>query len=414
MAAMLLLGLVACDDVPAYETEQRQLGLMMNEFTGSTLREPLPIVDAVVGTRLCPHFDGWYERDGNAVTYHVEDGGDDSELRNCFALTASGAAHVDAECIVLDGPGDAAIELTPRTCLTQQQSGVEFTADRMPVASWAIDELVLRTDDPFVRSLASELSPGPGQPFPPLSLQDPAEPMRVIVGGFMLVMPMPFAKDDPWHVVGYARGFVRVVGEDARAELQNEVSAGGVSVVAGDRFALDLELAGGTLHGGEVIAVPGTDATSLELIVGYEPCETCELGWGQLAISQAILRDAEGHRLYAGDVDFHTEGFDVGEVYGDAMITAGICDEREGEVITGTVRAQFRDLAASADVQLECPVLADEHADDPEVVHDQVDEHDCEEGLFDCACDAGRSEHPTAALALLGLLALVRRRVTRP
>lgn len=410
---MLLLGHVACD-VPAYETEQHQLGLMMKELDGGTITKPLPVVDAVQGSRLCPQFDGWYEHDGANVTYHVEDREDDSALRNCFAIGASGAAHVDGECVVLDAPGDAAIELTPRSCRTQQDGGVELIADRMPIASWAIDELVLKHDDPFVRELATQLLPGPGEPFPPLSVHDPAEPMRVIVGGFMIIAPLPFAKDDPWQAVGYDGGIVRVVGEGVRAGLQDAVASGSVILEDGDRFAVDLELAAGTLHGGEILAVPASDATALELLVGYAPCETCELGWGQLALAQAIVRDAEGHRLYAADVEFHTEGFDVGGTYGDVMVGGGICEDHEGDVFEGTVRAQFRDLAASAHVKFECPVLAKEDADDPDVVHDDGSEEDPDHDLLDCACDAGRNDRPMAAFALVGLLALIRRRVTRP
>jgi MYXO-CTERM domain-containing protein len=403
--AAALLGLVAACDVPAYDTEQHQLGLTMKDFTSGNLTKPQPHVDAIVGSRLCAHFDGWYE---DAGTFHVEDGDDDGWLRDCFAMAAGGAAQLDGECLVLGAPGEAALELTPRTCPTQQEFNVEFTADRMPISSWAIDDVVLRYDDLFMRMLAEELVPGPAESFPPPALPDPSEPMRAVVGGWFFLPAQPFAKDDALHPVGFDRGTVRVVGQDLRGDLQAQLDEGAIVIEAGDRFALDLEIAAGTLHGSEVVAVDSAEAASIELLVGYERCESCGLGWGAIKLVQAVVRDAEGKRLFLPSVEFHAQGFSAGDTYGDAMFVDGVCEGIAGRQLEGSVLAQYRDLVAAADVRFECPLVAD---DEPDVVHDDPDtEVPDDDGVFDCACDAGNADPSAAALGLFVIAALRRRR----
>lgn len=417
-AALALLGpLAACDELPTYQSEQGQLGIMLDGFTNDTVTRPLRQVDAIVGTRLCPTLDGWYEYGEDETRYHVhaDENWEDGWLHACFAQTASGTAHLDDECIVLDAAGDAALELSPQSCITQETSDVAFTPDRLAIRAWGFDELELGYDDVIGRKLREELVPGPGPELPPLDVPSADAPMRAIAGELLLLIAHPFAADDPLHPVGYDEGTPSVVGDGVRRELDQDLPGAVLGIQPGDRFAVELAMPAGTLTGPEIVAVDATEAVSLELLAGYEPCDDCRLAWGALAAVQAIVRDAEGNRLYGASVEFTSDELDLDDeaLFPDALIPKLCEDSDDRQVHSGTVRAEYRGLTAALDVQYQCGLPAGEAI---AVVEDDPDADEGEppmEELLGCGCSSTAADSRAGLLGVLGLVVLGLRRRRR-
>jgi MYXO-CTERM domain-containing protein len=409
LVASMLCVFAGCDD-PTYQSERGQLGLELDDLVGGPLEKGTSELDAVVGTRVCPRFVGWYEHDGDDVRYHVRDDDeeDDGWLRSCFASSASGASRIEDDCVVLEAPGSSALELTPRACAVQDDADIEFTADRLAIDGWALADVVLGYDD-LRRLFYGSLLPGPADAFPPPDQRAPSEPLRAIAGAEILLLPQTFAADDPDHAIGYTDGVPRVVGDDVRPELQQEIALGVITLELDEQVAVALQLPAGELIGPELLAVDAATASSMELLVGYHSCDGCELGWGEVAIAQAIVRDGEGRRLWGADVDFEIGGLTADYApFHDAVQFEGCSEAEAGTTRHETITARYLELTAIAQVEYACAEAAAEPDDGPEVVHDDAGADDPFDDLLGCGCTS--DPHPRGVLVLLGLALLGRRR----
>ncbi len=405
-------ALAGCD-TPDYQTENGQLGLRVDGLHGQVLERPATQLEAVTGSNVCVEFHGWFEPDG--ATYHIRNGeDDDSWLRDCFDLrAAAGSGLDDTGCLALEGPGSTAMELLPKPC----ELDASFTSDRLPVTSHALEDLALAFDDPAVRVIYDDLHPGPAGTFGPRPEPVSGTPLPVLAGGTFVVFPQPVVLADPTRTVGFSDGVAVAVGDDPPASFSAKDDGSAAFEIAADqRFTVGLELPAGMLVGGELVGVDGSAAVTLELVVGYTRCAACDDGYGVPSYALAIARDDADARLFGPQVTWTFEDATAGlatdtPLLADAVGFSEPCAEGDvGVRKTGTLRASYRELTATASIDFVCPEAGTQDAWAVEVIDDAA-----ELGVG-CACSANGSRIPvgaTLAVLLLGLLSR-RRRAPRP
>lgn len=402
----------ACDSPPDYETEKGQIGLRGEGLDGESVDRPRPSIDAVVGSRVCLTFDGWFEEDG--AVYHTRtEEPDDAWLRECFALEPSAGLRLDGSCLVLEGVGQGKLGLSPTSC--ELDDAPEFVADALPVRAYGVDELALSYPD-LAAYFVETQDPGPAEAFPPRPPRAAGTPMRVLAGSPYLMTLQPVTRGTPNQAVAYSDGVEQFVGD---APVQFVASSSGAATLVLDvdqRLRLQLALPAGTLEGDEVVGVDPALATELEIIAGYTSCPTCEDGYGLPSFAYAVIRDAEGGELFGGDVRWSIDG--AGAVSDElldpsmsqlVMIESGCNPEDAGAERSAVLRAELGDLAAEVELAYTCPEEEDDDGDDwgAEIVDGDPPESD-----LGCGCDAQRRDAPVGSLAVvvLGLLARRRRR----
>lgn len=405
----------ACD-VPDYQTEQGQLGLRLTELNGQILARPARTVDAVVGSRFCVELDGWFARDGDE--YHIRgDAKDDQWLRDCFELrAAAGSMVVDATCVELSASGPTALELTPQSCeLTDGDEAVAFEDDRLPVTAHAIDDLALTYDDPVVRVIWDDSHPGPLAAFGARPVRTPGLSLPVLADGSYTVFPQPVSAADPTRTVAFSGGTPVAVGDPAPASfVAREDGSAVVSLAVDQTVAVSLALAAGTLVGDELVGVDPSTAAAMEVAVGYARCAKCEDGYGAPSYALAIVRDAAGERLFGAQVMWTLEGAGGTLSSDDAMLEDAVgldepCGEDDvGEQKSGTLRASYGALEATAMISFVCPDPADADAGwDVEVVDDDQEPFDLDLG---CGCSSDPRSPGAAVLLFVALGFSTRRR----
>lgn len=397
LGAVILL--TACDSPPEYRSTGEQLGFRLEEVPGQVIERPAAGIDAVVGSRLCPTFDGWFAEDG--ATYHIRsDEADDGWLRACFEVGPGPGAHVeDDACLVLDAAGATSMSLRPQACALTDDGVIAFEADRLAVTSHAIDDLVLTYDDVAVR-LIYDLHPGPAGSFGPRPERGPSEPLQVVAGTDFEVYLQPMSAG---VAVAFTGGVASGVADgepvavvstpDGSAEFRVEVD---------QRFRVELALPAGSLVGDEIVGVGADAPQSLEIVVGYQPCAACDDGYGAPSYGLAIVRDAAGARVFGAPVQWSTAGMaaaissELG-AYADVVAFDEPCGEGQvGVAKDWTLRASLGSLAAEVPVTFVCPDPEDLDRWAVEIVDG---EH--EQDALGCGCTAGGG-----AVAPTGLLVL--------
>jgi MYXO-CTERM domain-containing protein len=407
--------LAACDQPPEYRTAERQVGLELAEIGGEILdpESPSDRVDVVVGSQVCiEQMTGWFSADGEE--FHVRgDEDDDAWLRECFDLSAGPGASFDGDsCITVDAAGETAFELSAKDCELTQNEGPEFADDRLLVASHAIDDLVLAYEDPILRAIHGGLDPGPVGAFPPAPQRPVGEPLRVLADGMYTVFPQPTLAVDPARTVGFTSGVPRAVGEAApEAFTANADGTALIDLAVDQVVAIELALPAGSLVGDDIVGVDPATAAALEVTVGYQKCAECSDGYGAPVYAIAIVRDADGGRLFGANVEWTLDD-SVGELAsaGAEGVTSieAACTDAEGESRSGTLNASYGALAASTSLEFVCPDPGELDGWDVETVDDS---QDSDLDLFGCGCNTeGRGPGTAGLLAVLVGLAVRRRR----
>lgn len=376
----------------------------------------------VVGSRLCPFFDGWIDDDGD---YRESPDEDDSALRACFATSVEGPATEADECLSINAPGEIVWSLQPvgETCLDGEAS---FQSDRVRLRGVDPDDVV--TEEGAVVERWAESSgvaiagtqvpagwiPGPGAPLPFveetvvtawLGLRDPVANVSV-------------AWTDGLPVVEPAAAEVKTYGdEDDPATTLLRLAPGAtaeITIVVADTPTQPLRVEAvpiGELQDLEVVAI--ADAGDPEVPV----------------LLRAIARDAGGRVVRGVPVQWAVLDGDVelAPLWGegrdpDYVLPTLPCREgaEEPEIDEATIEARLGTEVVEVALSWTRPACA---ADDggsfpggkPAGGEDDGGEgRDDNEG-FGCACasDPG-APMPPLSLALLGAMAAsVRRRRRR-
>lgn len=180
-----------------------------------------------------------------------------------------------------------------------------------------------------------------------------------------------------------------------------------VTVAAGDDFMLSLELAAGTITGGPILGVAASEAATLELIVGYTPCEACDDGYAEPLAAVVVVRDAQGRRLRSPDIEWTTDGdaLPLGDVIEPGAVNLEPdCEDAAGSTRSSTLSATFAGLSATAAVAYTCAEPGDADGWEVDIIDDDVDN----DPFGGCLCNAGPST--AASWSWLLLLPLMRRR----
>ncbi len=409
--ALAGLGLAACDQPPEYRTAEGQLGVVLDELSGEIIERPAGHVDVVVGSTICAELQGWFTGDGRE--FHVRRAEqDDAWLRECFDFSAGPGATLEGTCMTLDVAGETALEMMAKDCKLTDVEGPEFRDDRLPVASHAIEDLVLTYDDPTLRALHSGLDPGPAGEFAPARQRPAGAPLRVLADGSFTVFVQPVLAVDPTRTVAFTEGTPRAVTEDTLdsfAALPDGTAVIELAVDASTLIALDLPA--GSLTGDEIRGVDPSMAAAMELLVGYEKCRECADGYGAPQLALAVIRDRDGGRLFGANVDFTLEGVagTLLPVGVEGVVSfQGACTDAEGDERSATLRASYGQLAASAGIEYVCPDEDDSWDWDVEIVDDSQEDLD----LLGCGCSTN-DDGPGATGLLAVVLTLATRRRRR-
>lgn len=413
VAACVLVA--ACDQPPDYVTQQGQIGLSLVDVSGDVIDAPADHVDLVVGSTVCFELRGWFADEGRE--FHIRSAEDDDEwLRECFDLGAGpGATLDDSSCMTLDAAGETALEMAAKGCALNDAEGPGFDDDRLLVAAHALEDLVLTYEDPILRAIHGELDPGPAGEFGPAPQRPAGEPVRVLADGAYTLFAQPALAVDPSRTVAFTGGTPRAVAEvPPESFAANPDGTAVIDLAIDQSVAIALDLPAGTLMGDEIIGVDPAIATSMELVVGYQKCRECTDGYGVPSYALAIVRDAEGGRLFGANVEFAVDGragkLAVAGAEGFVSFEDVCDDDSEGDERSATLNATYGELAASASLEFVCPDPGDVDGWDVETVDDSQD-NDLD--LFGCGCSTDDRGPGAAGLlaVVLGLAARRRRRI---
>jgi MYXO-CTERM domain-containing protein len=402
----------------------------------------------LVGTRLCAQlgFANFGIDEGHLV---------DPSNEHCFSETLTGPVQVDAEeCWTLDEPGEVVWEWTPTQLDDCEPT---YMGDRMVFDVAApTGELRLGFDDwrlrvPIVFGVDPQGVVGlaPGRTLADLR-EDPGAERRVFAG--QLDTPMLRLDDDLGRLF-FADADVayELIGEGAAAvepyepvdpeELSAETRKAGERPLTLDPDALArirTTLPGGlVVESPELIAVPLTDASSLDLVVMLYDL-------GSPAFAYAEVRDEQDRVLHAAPIEWDvTEGALAvypGNLAGEArsgeyaQLGAECLPPSETVPVErhAVLRARLGDLEDSVELTwIEQPVepddddlpfeadeecmFADDEGDSADEGNDEVGEAGDDPGIEDdrgCACSSEPDRNATgpAWLALAALLFVRRRR----
>jgi MYXO-CTERM domain-containing protein len=406
------LAVAACDQPPDYVTAEGQIGLALGEVDGEIIERPAEHVDIVVGSTICVEMQGWFTADGSEFHIRGEEE-DDAWLRECFDLAAGPGATIDGACMTMDVAGETALEMTAKACELTDAEGPEFRDDRLPIAAHAIEDLVLTYEDPILRTIHLELDPGPADAFGPAPLRPVGEPLRVVADGSYTVFPQPALAVDPSRTIAFTGGTARAVTEFTLDSFTANLDGTAVIDLGLDQNArIALDLPAGSLTGDEIRGVDPATAVSMELVVGYQKCADCSTGYGAPSHAIAIVRDADGARLFGADVEFSLDG-EAGNLSaaGAEGVVAfeDVCTDAEGDERSATLNASYGQLVASASLEYVCPEADDLQGWDVETVDD--DQEDLDLDLFGCGCSTDdRGPGASALFAVVFVLAARRRR----
>lgn len=379
----------------------------------------------LVGTHLCLHL--------GFANYGVDEGTlVDPSNEHCFSQTLSGPAQPDTEnCWILDTPGTVTWEWTPTNL---DDCKPEFQGDRMVVEVTApSDDFRLGFDDWRIRVPTTHHIFGDDAPPTLVGLaassiedlrEDPSAARRVIAG--QVDAPMLRLDDDLGRVYFADDVVFELVGEGATA-IEPPPIGDEPAEIAGEQplrlepnaiarvratFPNDL-----VLESPELIAVPVSDAASLDLmVVLYDT--------GTPFAAYAEVRDAESRVLHAAPIEWSVAEGAIGVTPGDLRIDvrtseyailATECDAAEAEPVErhAVLRARLGDLEDTVELTwIEQPADPNDLIGESCMFGDEPDDTDDPE-VDDpgCACTTD-AEPPTTAPAWLALAALlfVRRR----
>lgn len=410
------LGLAACDQPPDYVTAEGQIGLRLGELSGEIIQRPAEHADLVVGSTVCVEMQGWFTDDGREFHVRGEEE-DDAWLRECFDLSAGPGATIDDACMTLDAAGDSSIVMTAKACELTDDNGPELRDDRMPIVAHAIEDLVLTYEDPILRTIHLELDPGPAAEFSPAPERPAGEPLRVVADGSYTVFPQPALAVDPARTVAFTGGTARALTEFTLDGFVANPDGTAIIDLALDQNArIALDLPAGTLTGDEIRGVDPALAVSMELVVGYQKCHDCASGYGAPSHAIAIVRDADGGRLFGAPVEFSIDGKagDLSAAGAEGVVAfENVCTDAEGDERSATLNASYGLLVASVALEYACPDEEDEvDGWDVETVDDDQEELDLD--LFGCGCSTDdRGPGAAGLLAVVLGLAARRRRLPR-
>ncbi len=390
LAAAAIASLLAGCDQPMYVSERGSYEIDGQGLTLELLHRASDGAHLVEQSQLCPVLVGAVDADGQRIT--VDEGED---LAACARYDGSGALLAsEPGCFALS-PGAGTLTITGQACSAEGAQAI--APDTLAVDVHAFDDVAVEYDDASVRWLYRDLQPGPGHTLPPAPTPEPDGRWYVVAGESVGMVPQPIGVADPTQRLGFTDGTVRVEGPDAPSLETGDDGITRMVPRAGEPFALALELPAGTLVGPPIVPVDGATATSLELVVGWSDCDDpdCE---PQPLLLQPIVRDGQGHRLHGADVHYTLDGAGVVDdddgLPGDGALLDQLCsDGTAGTDVRLGVRAQYRGLQATADLEFRCPEVP---------LTPDLD--------LDCACRSDRGTAGAAGVLLVPALLWLRRR----
>lgn len=350
MTVAVAAGLLAAGCDVDYRSAKEQVGFQdpVLVLDGAAEAPRGSLGPVVVGSRVCPAFDVWYDDDGE---FHgkpdgIEEAGD-AWLRDCFETTLSGpAVPGDGGCFTIDDPGDGSDgavtwALSPVDCGVAQA----FEPDELSATGIALEDTTFVVDPVMERLLAAEGRPAPGATFPDDFGTYFAAPIQF--GGVEAEVFTAFLGPDS-NPVAWSDGTFSTepsVGAPSVSDTQDPGSTR-LQVTPGDVFDLVLELPAGSVRAG-VTAVDTDAGAELELVPVYGE----EAG----AAVVALVRNAAGERLLAPTVQWTHDApdgvFSQDTDLPDVLWADGSCDgpvaPRSG---TATITATFGDQSQEVEL----------------------------------------------------------------
>lgn len=316
------------------------------------------------------------------------------------------------------GPGAVEFTAPSDSCPANEDVLSELGPDRWSMtgveASAAIAKWV---PDGDAALLVYDMHPGRAGAFPD-AIGRPLEEARVAGDGWFVLHPVLIEPsvgeraEVRWHdpdafitVPAHYQEVATYVDDDGERRPQRYLSG---SVRAGTSFDSSVTILGHELELPTLTAVPTQEISSLELVPAYYPSEESEREWGLPGGVVAIARDREGRRIVGMPIEWSITRGRVAhgsDNFGyDVLELADCRDEpRKPQWRSATIEAKLDDLVASVD--LEWIALPSDQIDPTSAP--------CHGSACDCSTTASPRDSVFAALALLGLGGLLRRRPER-
>lgn len=412
VVGIVVLG-AGCD--VDFFSESGRLGFEAPELRKAGFEDFVSGDPIAVGSRVCPRFDGY--RDGDA--YHEISDDDDTALRSCFDLAASGPAAFDGECLQIDGPGDIAWVLNARggTCIGDVSlpddevrfEGMEL-ADLVTEEAALVERLVKDEGWTISGDMApSDLVPAIGAPL-------------VIVEGVVVTARLGLRDPARDLSVAWTDGDAVVTPPEAQVPTYEEAPEQAVllRLIDGATAEVALQVAGEPAAPLAVESVPADTLTELQVVSFYPTEDEAPIP----AILRALARDESGRLVRGVPVEWSLEGdLHTVPLWGDdrdpdyLMVEVGCRPLDEPEMVEhGTVTATLGEEVATLELTWTPPTCFElPEGDDgrPLGPDEGGGSHgrDVPGDQLSCACTSGAGGPSPMGLVLLGGgMAFLRRR----
>ncbi len=372
----------------------------------------------VVGSRLCPRLSSvWSESFGEWVHIAPDDADD---YRTCFVESITGSGHLDAQgCLHFDEPGEVVWQLTP--ALQCGLDGDRLRFDVAPVGptlrlgfdDWRERHAILLTDDEpplHLRGLDEGLTIA--------DLREPPDAPRRVIAGEVDAVMLRFDDDagrvfstDAVELEVFGDGVTEVSGAEAF------ITEKWLSLESGSVGRIRARLPdGSTRDSPQLVAVPSSEAASLELVVAVRD--------ERPLYARALIRDREGRPLHGAPVEWRVvEGalwVEPGNLENEARtadyaLIGGEClpPEEQPVMRRAVLQARHAELADEVEIEwVEQPPEPEDRGAPFEPSSDCQFGADLDDGGADhgCGCTSASSGSHLATLPMLALLLVLRRR----
>jgi hypothetical protein len=361
----------------------------------------------VAGARFCPEVDWTVEtEDGRSILPNAW-----SVIDACFESSVEGPARWAERCLTFEEEGDVTWHLERRPCDIDTRSPKhhvdDLVDDRFRLRVVPVEATAARLDDQAFRWMRRWLSPGPRAPFPDPARPD--EPLRVLEGRNAWLR-LDLFEGASEQGVAWDHALGRRVFSSPGSIFNEYDSFTGVRLEAGEVFDASIVLGGIERPAPSAIAVPASEAASLEITVGYRPRQDDPERWDAPWMARAITRDGSGRILHGAPVSWSLAGggllgrpgTDEDEVGPEYFWFEGACPLEADSPPERSARLEARwdDLSASETIRW---VHSPEHEPaDPDEV--------CVDAVFDRGCGCDTRPGPSASWTFLAVLLWMRRR----